>query len=118
MIYFLMGAVLLYLPSALKVAANTAFGAGNILTYAPIVTTDIYTSVGLLVRTAGILWFVRGCVLIAHTSDRGSKTGPKGMAFLVDGILAMNFDNTVAIFNWILGGLMKMSLVVKNKTGF
>lgn len=118
MMYLLIGAALIYLPSALNLMANTAFGAGNVLTYAKPSTADIYSSMGLLIRTAGVLWFIRGCVLVAHSSQPGSKDGPKGLVFLVAGVLAMNFDNTIAMVNWVLGGLLKATLAFKKSQGF
>ena len=108
--YLLFGAALIFLPTALGVMANTAFGTGNVLTYAPYNQADIYSTIGLLIHTVGILWFVRGCVLIAHSSEPGTQEGPKGLVFLVSGILAMNFDNTVAMVNSIIVALIKFSV--------
>lgn len=99
MMYLVFGAILIYLPSALNVAANTAFGVGNVLTYTSYNPTSIYSSMGLLIQTAGIVWFVRGCVLIAHSSEPGTKHGPKGLVFILAGILSMNFDSTIAVLN-------------------
>ncbi len=99
MMYILIGAVFLYLPTALHVVANTAFGAGNVLTYSRYDPTNIYNAIGLLVRTAGMLWFIRGCILIVHSSQPGTQTGAKGLAFVIAGIFAMNIDNTIAMIN-------------------
>lgn len=116
--YMLMGAFLLYLPSILNIMANTAFGVGNVISYSSYNPMDIYSSMGVLIRTAGLLWFVRGCVLIAHASEPGTKDGSKGLLFLFSGILAMNFDNTIAMVNYILMSLIKWSLTIKASTGF
>ena len=118
LMFLFMGAALLYLPTAMKIAANTAFGAGNVLAYAPIDRGSIYSTISLLVRTAGVLWFVRGCVLIAHSSEPGTKLGPKGLGFLIAGVLAMNFHDVAFILNSILSSLVQMSIFVKKKTGF
>lgn len=118
MMYMLMGAMLLYLPSVLHTLANTAFGVGNVISYTTYNPTDIYSSMGLLIRTAGILWFVRGCVLVAHASEPGTQEGPKGLAFICAGILAMNFDNTISVLNYILNSVVTWTAAIKNSQGY
>jgi hypothetical protein len=118
MMYLAFGAALIYLPTIMKTMANTAFGVGNVLTYTPPPTPNIYSSIGLIVRTAGVLWFVRGCVLVAHASEPGTQEGPKGMLFIIAGIFAMNFDNTIAVINYILGQFVKWTLAVKVSQGY
>ena len=118
MMYLFFGSVLLYLPSALDVAANTAFGTGNILTYTSYNSSNIFSSMGLLIETIGILWFVRGCVLVAHASNPGTKQGPKGLAFICAGILAMNFDNTIAMLNYTIENLLHWTMVFKTSQGY
>lgn len=118
LMYMLFGALLLYLPSALDLAANTAFGVGNVLTYSSYNPTNIYSSMGLMVRTAGILWFVRGCVLVAHASQPGAQDGPKGLVFILAGILSMNFDNTIAMLNSIMGNIASWTQAIKSSQGF
>ena len=118
LMYLLFGSALLYLPSALNLMANTAFGVGNVLTYIDYNPNNIYSSMGLLIRTAGILWFVRGCVLVAHSSEPGTQDGPKGLVFIVAGILSMNFDNTVAMMNTIMGNVAHWSAQLKESQGF
>ena len=118
MMYMLMGALLLYLPSTLHVLANTAFGVGNVISYTNYNPTNIYSIIGLLIRTAGVLWFVRGCVLVAHASEPGTQDGPKGLVFIVAGILAMNFDNSIAIVNYIIESLISVTMSIKSSQGF
>jgi len=118
MMYLLMGAALLFLPSALDVLANTTFGAGNVLTYAQFNKASVYSTVGLIVRTAGLVWFIRGCILVAHASEPGTQQGGKGLLFICAGVLAMNFDNTIAIVNSSVGGLIDMTIAIKRSQGF
>lgn len=117
-IHLLIGAVLIYLPSAMRTMSNTAFGVGNVISYSSYSRFDIYKSMGLLIRTIGILWFIRGCVLIVHASDPGNKDGMKGVIFLLSGILAMNFDNTIAFLNYILDKMVHWSITIKSKGGY
>lgn len=118
MMYLLFGAILIYLPSALHVAANTAFGVGNVLGYTSYDPTNIYSSMGLLIRTAGVLWFIRGCVLVVHASEPGTQHGPKGLVFIIAGILSMNFDNTISMLNYAMGSIANWSIALKNSQGF
>ena len=118
LMYMLFGAILIYLPSALHLAANTAFGVGNVLTYTSYNPYNIYSSMGLLIRTAGVIWFVRGCVLVAHASEPGTQHGPKGLVFIIAGILSMNFDNTIAVLNSIMGDIVTWTTAIKNSQGF
>lgn len=118
LMYLLFGAILIYLPSALDIAANTAFGVGNILTYTEYNPTNIYSSMGVLIRTAGVLWFVRGCVLVAHSSQPGTQDGPKGLLFIIAGILSMNFDNTLAFLNTLMGHIANWTIAIKDSQGF
>lgn len=116
--YLVFGSILIYLPSALNLAANTAFGVGNVLTYSSYNPYNIYSSMGLLIRTAGVLWFVRGCVLVAHASEPGTQHGPKGLVFIFAGILSMNFDNTVSLLNSVMGNIAAWTIAIKNSQGF
>lgn len=116
--YFLMGASLLFLPTAMKILATTAFGSDNVLTYGAFNQFDLFSSIYLLVRTAGLLWFVRGCVLLAHASEPGTQHGPKGLAFLFAGILAMNVNSTLSMLDYILSSFIKWTMVVKSSRGY
>ena len=118
MMFLLMGAFLLYLPSVFHVMANTAFGVGNVISYTNYNPANIYSSMGLLIRTAGIIWFVRGCVLVAHASEPGTQEGPKGLVFIFAGILAMNFDNSIAVVNYIVNSLVSWTMTFKASQGY
>ncbi|MCL5272233.1 MAG: type IV secretion protein IcmC [Gammaproteobacteria bacterium] len=118
MMYLFFGAALIYLPTMMHIMSNTAFGVGNVLTYTPPPTPNIYSTMGLIIRTAGVLWFIRGCVLVAHASEPGTQEGPKGMMFIIAGILAMNFDNTIALINYILGQFLTWTLAIKTSQGY
>ncbi|HHT0592958.1 TPA: type IV secretion protein IcmC [Legionella anisa] len=118
MMYLVMGAALLYLPTALDIMANTTFGAGNILTYTSYNSSNIFSSMGLVVQTAGVLWFVRGCVLVAQASQPGTQHGPKGLAFMIAGVFAMNFDNSIAMLNYVMNSLTTWTMAIKTSQGY
>ena len=108
--YILGGAALIFLPSMLDTVSNSVFGVGNVLQYIPYQTHDIYSSMEMLIRTAGLIWFVRGCVLIMHGSEPGAKEGRKGLMFVFAGILAINFEGSMAVLNTILDKLMSLTI--------
>ncbi|MFA5959945.1 MAG: type IV secretion protein IcmC [Tatlockia sp.] len=116
--YILGGSVLLFLPSAYTVLSNTVFGANNILSYAKYNPYDIYSSMGLLIQTAGIIWFIRGCVLLVGASEPQVKHGSKGLLFLFAGVLAMNFQSTIAALNSAMEGLESLTLTIKTTQGY
>lgn len=108
--YLVGGSALIFLPSIAGVMANSVFGVGNILQYTKFNPYDIVSSMKLIVRTAGLIWFIRGCVLLIHASEPGVQEGPKGLTFLLAGILAMNFDNTVSYFTWIMNQILTYTM--------
>jgi len=118
MMYLMFGAGLIYLPSAMSALAETAFGSGNVLTYTNYNQTSVYSIIGLVVRVAGLIWFVRGSVLLAHSSQAGVQDGPKGLLFLFAGILSLNFDNTISMVNTIVNHIATWSINFKLSHGY
>lgn len=116
--YLLIGAVLIYLPSAIEVVSNTAFGVGNIMAYPTTNQVNVRDSVVLLIRTIGMIWFIRGCVLIAHASEPGNQHGLKGLLFIIAGVFAINYEGSVAMLNWAMQGLIDGTKAVKNRIGY
>ena len=97
--HILGGAVLIFLPSAAHVMSNTFFGTSNILAYANYSGFNFYDSMGVLIQTAGIIWFVRGAILMVHASEPGKQKGFKGLLFVIAGIFAINFSLTTNALN-------------------
>jgi hypothetical protein len=118
LMYFFFGAGLFYLPTFMTTLANTVFGVGNILNYAPYNQGGVYESMSIIIRTAGLLWFVRGCVLLAHSSEPGAKDGSKGLVFLFAGVLAMNLDITISMVNNAIMHLIDWSESIKSSQGY
>ena len=117
-LYLLMGVGLIFLPTTLSTLANTAFGVGNILAYSESTEDELVGAVKFLIETTGIIWFVRGSVLLANASHPGVQEGPKGLTFLVAGVFAMNFDNTVQAVDFMLANFFTVMTSVKsNATG-
>lgn len=114
--YFLAGAGMLFLPSMIDTFSMTLFGTGyNILSYSPANQSNINNSIQMLIQTAGFIWFIRGCVLLAHAShpeqgQEGSKgLGPKGFIFIVASLFAINIQSTWQMVNYIVNHLISLS---------
>lgn len=116
-IYILIGALLIYTPTAVEIMMNTTFGYGTILSYAPIggdtwfstifgADTEIQKPLILIIQIIGLYAFVRGWVLIARAASQGQPPGGtgKGLVHVFGGILAMNIVGTIQIINNTLFG--------------
>lgn len=108
--YVIGGSVLLFLPSSYTTLSNTIFGVGNILSYAQSNSQNIYSIMNIIIRTAGLIWFVRGAVLLTQASEPGKNHGPKGLLFVIAGIFSMNFETTIATLAWIMNQLIAYTL--------
>ena len=118
LIYFLVAAVFLFIPSALKTFLATTFGSTSILEYAPVNSSDTTlntlfgpnSSVGgpltIIIQTIGLIAFVRGWILIARSAGQGQQPGGmgKGLMHIFGGILALNIVQTINIINNSLYG--------------
>lgn len=97
--YIFGGTVLYYLPDSSHTISNTLFGHGTVLQYTDYNSFNIYDSIRILVQTGGLIWFVRGCILLVHSAEPGKQEGLKGMLFVIAGVLALNFNSTAASLN-------------------
>lgn len=116
--YFLAGMALMFFPNTFDIIRNTVFGSDATLSYIPYKPFDFYSAFGLIVQTVGILWFIRGTALLAESSKPGVQHGAKAVAFLIAGIMAMNFDYTANTIFSMLGWLEKATLGAANQLGF
>lgn len=132
LIYLVVGAILLYLPSTTDVFTQTIFGAGsrsiingNTISFSSIGSGSeligYYSSSGnlegqfadladtaiIILQFIGLFSFIRGWFIISHAGQQGAQPGSvtKGMIHIIGGIVAINFVPAAAIFrNTILGG--------------
>lgn len=116
--YFLGGAILLYIPTSLNMLSNTVFGVGNILQYTKYNPYDLYASIRVLIQVAGLIWFIRGTVLVVHASDPGVQHGAKGLAFLFAGVLAINFESTTSFLATVMNFIVSTSASIKSNQGY
>lgn len=115
--YLLSGAMLLYLPSTMDALSTTLFGSStSVLQYAGYQPYDVYSSMTILIETTGLIWFIRGWVLISHAShpeqgQTGSKgVGPKGLIFVIAGLFAINFHTTVNMVDTVMNYLISFTV--------
>jgi hypothetical protein len=116
--YFIGGAILIFFPEAVKIASTTAFGTGNILAYAKINRASYLGAMIIIIQTIGVIWFIRGTVLLVNASNPGIQHGPKGFAFLISGILAINFEGTVSLINTAMQYVGSYTMAFKGSLGY
>lgn len=116
--YIVGGAALLFLPTTLSVVGNSTFGNSNVLQYTNYNPYDVLQSVIILINTVGLIWFVRGCILMVDASRPGHQAGAKGFFYLVAGVFALNFKLTLTFVNYFVENLVNISLTVKSVVGY
>lgn len=114
--YLLTGIGLLFLPSLVDAYSSTLFGSqDNVLAYSQSDPYDIYSSMVILIQTIGFVWFIRGCILMSHSSEpqhgqEGRKgMGPKGLLFIIGGLFAINIYSTVDMLDYMITQLMQIA---------
>ncbi len=112
--YMAIGAGLIFVPSSFSVLTNTLFGAANVLAYTTRNDETVMSLMTFLIQTAGVLWFIRGAVLLVHASEPGVQHGSKGLTFIFSGILAMNFETTFEMLSATFSSLFSAMATLKN----
>lgn len=116
--YLLVGAVLLYFPTAFGALMQTTFGYANILQYAPVDSGNqaldtlfgsgsaVGKPLSMIIQVVGAIAFVRGWILIARSASQGQPPGGtgKGLMHVFGGILAINIVGTLQMINNTLYG--------------
>jgi intracellular multiplication protein IcmC len=117
-VYLIVGALLIYFPSTLKMVMQSTFGYENVLQYAPVNSSNqaldalfgsgsaVGQPICLIIQVIGIVAFVRGWVLVAKSASQGQPPGGtgKGLMHVFGGILAINIVGTLNLINNTLYG--------------
>lgn len=117
-VYLIVGAVLIYFPTAFSVVMQTSFGYSNVLAYAPVnsKSSALDTLFGngsvvgrpltMIIQVIGLVAFVRGWVLVARSASQGQPPGGvgKGFVHIFGGTLAINIVGTLNMINNTLYG--------------
>lgn len=103
--YFLGGASLFFLPTMYDIARNTFWGAESPIAYTAWVQQFAAqygasnVSVLHIIQFVGILWFIRGIVLLVQATEPGNQHGTKGLLFVLAGIFGMNIQYTFTLIS-------------------
>ena len=117
-VFLCVGAIFIYLPTALGIMLRSTFGSANILQYAPVNSNNstlnqlfgagsaVGRPLAMIVQTIGLVAFIRGWVLLARSASQGQPPGGtgKGLMHIAGGILAMNIIATLNIVSNTLYG--------------
>lgn len=111
-LYFFIGAILVYFPSVLSTVLMTTFGESTVTAYhsngqgvfGP--SSAVGRPLTMVIQTIGLIAFIRGWVLIARSASQGQPPGGTGKGFIhvFGGILAMNIVKTIEVINNTLYG--------------
>lgn len=118
-VYLMVGALLIYFPSAFSLIMQTTFNYSNVLQYAPVNSKNhaldtlfgsgsiVGRPLAMLIQVVGLIAFVRGWVLIARSASQGQPPGGTGKGFVhvFGGILAVNIVGTLHLINNTLYGV-------------
>ncbi len=93
--YLTVGAMLIYLPSAVQVGMSTFWASPNPYGYLPSSGgswTDLTNAAFMVIQLVGTIAFIRGLLILNHTSGGGGQPGTfaKAMAHIIAGILCIN----------------------------
>ena len=117
-VYLMVGAMLIYFPTAFKIFMQSTFGYQNVLQYAPVNSSNqaldtlfgngsvVGRPLAMLIQVIGLIAFVRGWVLVARSASQGQPPGGtgKGLMHVFGGILAINIVGTINMINNTLYG--------------
>lgn len=117
-VYLMVGAILIYFPTAFSALMQSSFGYQNVLQYAPVNSSNptldtlfgngsaVGRPLSMLIQVIGLIAFVRGWVLIARSASQGQPPGGtgKGLMHVFGGILAINIVGTINMINNTLYG--------------
>ncbi len=110
LMYFLVAAVFLYMPSAIDSLMMTTFGAtaspiGYSETSGDVVSADVTRAIYLMVQMVGLVAFIKGWLILAQSAKGGgSQQLGKALTHILGGILAINIIGTKNVI-WASFGL-------------
>jgi intracellular multiplication protein IcmC len=111
-LYLMVGAVFIYLPTAFSTLMQTTFGYTSVLQFAAVSgRNDTLSFLGgnnamgralaMIIQVVGLIAFVRGWILLARSASQGQPPGGtgKGLMHIFGGILAINVLGTIEVIN-------------------
>ncbi|MDR3477263.1 MAG: hypothetical protein P4M14_04455 [Gammaproteobacteria bacterium] len=102
-IFIVIGTMLLYIPSSIQVGTSTFWASTTPLSYVTN-SNDPWQSIihdaYLIIQLIGTIAFIRGLILLTHLSERGQQGNfGRAMAFIIAGILCINFYSFILVVN-------------------
>ena len=102
------GIALIYLPSTIDITTSTLWGGSSLQAYTPAAgdrLAIVKSSALVLIRAVGYVSFIRGFVILSHSTKQGAQQGTVGKGFLhiIGGILAINVWPTLEVIRASLG---------------
>ncbi len=108
--FIMTAAALFFLPTTIHMVSSTIFGATSVLQYAQVNKGDVFQSVVIIIQTAGLIWFIRGCIMVLHANkSSGEEEGTRGFFFLCAGVMAINFSLTMGAVSYIVNQLLSLT---------
>lgn len=114
--YLGVGILLFYFPTTLQTFLVTAYGYDSPLAYSAwldylIAKYGNFTAtIVKLIWLMGLVWFIRGFVLLASPNRPEEKRHKRGLIYIVAGILAINITATANILTATLQSIMTATL--------
>ena len=109
LVYIIVGAILIYLPTNIDVNLVTIFGttelgaASELLSYTPDLggqnLMDFLNVIVSYLQLLGLIAFVRGWLILSKMGQRGEQPGSftKGLMHIIGGILLINLVGTIQV---------------------
>jgi|GEM_PF-772598 intracellular multiplication protein IcmC len=100
-IFIIVGAMMLYLPSSVQVGLSTFWTEPN--PYGYLQDQDqwaqFFKNIFMVVQLFGVIAFIRGLILLTHLGGHGGQQGTfgKGMTHIIGGILCINIYQFVQV---------------------
>ena len=107
-LYFVIGAALIYLPSSVKTGMQTLWLTPNPMAYVVEKGNPWSQLIGnsfLILQFIGLIAFIRGLIILTQLGGHGGQQGTfaKGMTHIIGGILCINMYDTINMILATLG---------------
>lgn len=105
----MVGSMFIYLPSSLSSFSETFFGQGSLVSYDNYQPLNLYSSVKVLFKLAGIVWFARGSMMLYNIDEPSQREKSfMSLTYIFAGILAINLDLATAAMNYIINQMIHL----------
>lgn len=103
------GAMFVYLPTTLSSFSETFFGQGSLVSYDNYEPVNIYSSMKVILKLAGVVWFARGSMMLYNIDEPSHREKSfMSLTYIFAGILAVNLDAATAAMNYIINQIVHL----------